>query len=152
TDTARVRGFLVVGVTAIALGWVWSLVLPLSKPLWTSSYVCVVSGLAMLAFAFTYVVVDIGALRSWAQPFLWLGVNPLAVYFLSEVVGNLLDDSWISRGSRVAPKEWLFWRVLDPALRPRPAEWASLVFGLAFVAVWIAVAGMLYQRRIRIQV
>jgi predicted acyltransferase len=153
SDRARLQGFVVSGLGAVALGWMWSRVLPLSKPLWTGSYVCAVTGLAMLALAFLYFIVDMCGVRSWARPFLWLGVNPLAIYFLSEVVGNLLEDAWTLRGgARFAPKEWVFWRMLEPALRPWPAEWASFAFGIGFVAVWVAVAGMLYQRRIRIQV
>jgi predicted acyltransferase len=153
SDRARVVRLVLFGLPMTALGWMWSHVLPVSKPLWTGSYVCGVTGLAMFMLALMYFIVDMRGLRSWARPFLWLGVNPLAIYFLSEVVGNLLDDAWTLRsGARFAPKEWLFWRVLEPAFRSRPAEWASFAFAVGFVAVWVAVAGVLYQRRIRIQV
>jgi predicted acyltransferase len=121
--------------------------------LWTGSYVLVVTGLAMLVFAATYAVIDVLRVRGWARPFLWLGVNPLAIYFLSEIVGHLLEDPWLRHRSRwTTPKSWLVWGQLEPALHPLRAEWASLIFAVAFVAVWIAVAGTLYQRRIRIQV
>ena len=43
-------------------------------------------------------------------------------------------------------------RVLEPAFRPLATEWPSLAFAVAYVAFWIAVAGVLYRRRIRIQV
>ena len=55
-----------------AAGLAWSRVLPLSKPLWTGSFVFVVSGLAMLFFAVIYALVDVGRLRWWSRPFLWL--------------------------------------------------------------------------------
>jgi hypothetical protein len=33
-----------------------------------------------------------------------------------------------------------------------PAERASFAFGMAYVALWVMVAGVLYGRRIRVQV
>ncbi len=152
-DSGRLGLLAIGGTGAFALGLLWSRVLPLSKPLWTGSYVLVVTGLAILALAVAYLVIDVCGLRLWARPFLWLGVNPLAMYFLSEVVGHLLEQSWIrDAGTTTTPKAWLFWRILEPALDPRPPEWASFTFGAAFVGLWMAVAGALYQRRIRIQV
>jgi predicted acyltransferase len=152
-DAERLRKLAIVGALVLAAGLAWSRVLPLSKPLWTGSFVFVVSGLAMLVFAAIYAIVDVGRLSSWSRPFLWLGVNPLAIYVLSEIVGHALDGVWVRQaGGRTSPKAWLFWRVLQPAMRPAATEWASLAFGLAFAALWMAVAGVLYQRRIRIQV
>src|SRR5262249_22966811 len=97
SDRARGVRLWLFGLPVTALGWMWSHVLPVSKPLWTGSYVCGVTGLAMFMLALMYFIVDMRGLRSWARPFLWLGVNPLAIYFLSEVVGNLLDDAWTLR-------------------------------------------------------
>src|SRR5262249_9695300 len=134
TDAERLRKLAVVGVGALVVGLLWSRVLPLSKPLWTGSYVSVVTGLAVLAFAVTYVVVDVLRLGSGARPFLWLGVNPLAIYFLSEVVGPLLENAAIHHaGSRTTPKAWLFWVVLEPAFRPWRPEWPSFVFAVVIV-------------------
>jgi predicted acyltransferase len=137
----RLRRLTTAGALAVIGAVAWSAVLPISKPLWTGSFALLTSGLGMLVLALTYFVVDIRGCRQWSVPFLWLGVNPLAMYFLSEVVGHL----------QTAPKASIYWRVLQPSM-PRAPEVASLAFGLAFVALWIVVAGMLYQRRVRIQV
>jgi predicted acyltransferase len=143
----------IAGAATFLAGELWSRVLPVSKPLWTGSYVLVMTGLAMMAFASTYAIVDRWQLRSWARPFVRLGVNPLAIYFFSDVVGHLLQNVEIHHGGeRTTPIAWLFWGVLEPAFRPLMLEWPSLAFAVAYVAVWTAVAGVLYQRRIRIQV
>lgn len=153
TDAARVRTLVIAGSATFVVGLIWSRVLPISKPLWTGSFVLVVCGLAMLAFGITYLVVDMYRLRTWVSPFLWMGVNPLAMYFLSEAVGHLLEGAWVHQGNgRTTPKAWLFWGVLEPALHPHSLERLSLAFGVAFVSLWIAVAGVFYYRRIRIQV
>jgi len=153
TNGARLRKLGILAFGMFVVGLLWSRLLPLSKPLWTGSYVAVVTGLAVLAFSVIYVVVDVLQLRSWARPFLWLGVNPLAIYFLSEVVGHLLDNVTIHvDGGRTTLKAWLFWIALEPAfLRWRP-EWASFAFAVVFAGIWIAAAGLLYRHRIRIQV
>lgn len=152
-DRVRIRVLLIVGGATLAAGLGWSRVLPLSKPLWTGSYVLVVTGLAMLTMAGMYAVIDVAGWRSWARPFVWLGVNPLAIYFLSDVTGHLLEEPWVHLSAgRTTPKGWIVWEGLEPALRPLRTEWASLVFAVAFTLFWIAVAGMLYRRRIRIQV
>ena len=152
TEEARVAKLAIVGAFMFAAGELWSSVFLVSKPLWTGSYVLVVTGLAALLFACTYVIVDRWQLRSWARPFLWLGVNPLALYVLSDVVGHLLQNiSWRSGTGRVTPMAWLFWSVLEPAFRPLKPEWPSVVFAVAYLAVWIAAAAVLYHRRIRIQ-
>jgi len=150
---ARLRTLIIGGVAAFVVGVVWSNVLPLSKPLWTGSYVLVVTGLGMLALALIYFLVDVRGLRAWSRPFLWLGVNPIAIYICSEVVGHLLERPLLPQGSgRTTPKAWLFWRYIEPALHRWPTERASFAFGMAYVALWVMVAGVLYSRRIRIQV
>jgi predicted acyltransferase len=152
-DRARVRGLAVAGGVVLAAGVLWSGVLPLSKPLWTGSYVFVVCGMAMLALALTSLVVDRWRLRAWARPFLWLGVNPLAMYILSELAGHLIEKPWVREGQDVTTaKAWLFWRFLQPAIPGWPTEWLSFGFAVAYVALWMAVAGVLYKRRVRIQV
>ena len=75
-DRARFRALIIFGAAAFVAGLAWSFALPLSKPLWTGSYVLVVTGLGMLALALIYLVVDVCGLRAWARPLLWLGVEP----------------------------------------------------------------------------
>jgi predicted acyltransferase len=152
-DRARVRGLVIAGSSLFLAGALWSSVLPLSKPLWTGSYVLLVTGMAMVLLAAIYFAVDVRGLRAWAKPFLWLGVNPLTIYVLSELAGHLIEKPWIHPGGeRTTPKAWLFWRFLAPAASRWPTEWVSLAFGFAYVALWVAVAGVFYHRRIRIQV
>ncbi len=152
-DRARFRALIIFGAAAFVAGLAWSFALPLSKPLWTGSYVLVVTGLGMLALALIYLVVDVCGLRTWARPLLWLGVNPLAIYVSSEVIGHLLERVfWLPGSGRNTPKAWLFWRYVEPAFHRWPTVWASFAFGMAYVALWVMVAGVLYSRRIRIQV
>ena len=148
-NSVVVRALAIPGGAAVAIGLAWSRVLPISKPLWTGSFVLVTAGIAALALALIYFVVDVRGRRRWCRPLVWLGVSPLAVYIGSEVVRRLLDEPVIRLGpGRTTPKAWLFWEVLEPAFGSWP-EVASLGFALGVLAVWIAVAGVLYRSQRR---
>jgi len=150
---APLRTVFFAGAALLAAGLVWSRVWLVSKPLWTGSFVLIATGLALIAFGATHFAVDVRGARRWARPFLWLGVNPVAVYFASEIAGHALDHAWLHRGAAwTTPKAELFWGMLEPALNFRFARAVSLACAAAFAAVWIAVAGLLYQRDIRIHV
>jgi predicted acyltransferase len=147
---ASARAVGVFGATLLGAGYVCSWMLPLSKPLWTGSFALTATGLTAMVLAVTVAVVDARGVRGWARPFQWLGVNPIVIYVLSEIAGRLIDRVWIAGAAAMTPKAWLFWRVIEPAVEPWTDESASLIFGLGYVALWIAAAGLLYRFRIRI--
>ena len=143
-----VRALALSGGAAVVIGLAWSRVLPISKPLWTGSFVLVTAGIAALALAPIYFAVDVRGRRRWCRPLAWLGASPLTIYIGSEVVRRLLDASVVPQGSgRTTPKAWLFWEVLEPAFRPWPAELASLAFAMGVLGGWVAVAFFFYRRR-----
>ena len=87
------------------------------------------------------------------RPFVWLGANPLVIYFLSGLVGDLFEQPVLPAGAGGTMKTWVFWEVLEPRIGAAfSEEWASLAFALALVAVSLAVAGVMYRRNIRIQI
>lgn len=144
-DRARVIGLTAGGAALTAAGWLWSFALPINKPLWTGSYTLVTGGLALIGLAICYAVIDVADVRAWAQPFVWLGINPLAIYFLAELVSHLFDSTTI--------KTTLYWTMLRPAVSPPLSEPStSLLFAVITVVVWTAVAGVMYRRGVRVQV
>ena len=98
-------------------------------------------------------VVDVRGARRWARPFLWLGVNPLAIYFCSELVGHLAERPllpWLFGGT--APKDWVYWHLFAPLGSHAGGPWPSLMYAIAFVACWIGAAAVLHRRGVRIRV
>jgi predicted acyltransferase len=87
TDTQKLRGLLIAGVAAAALGWLWHLQFPVIKKLWTSSFVLVAGGYSLLLLGAFYYVVDLRRWRGWCQPFIWIGMNPITLYISSNVIG-----------------------------------------------------------------
>ena len=75
------------GLAAVLLGSVWGVQFPVIKKLWTSSYVLIAGGWSALLLATFYWVIDVKGWTGWAQPFVWIGLNPITIYLL----GNLID-------------------------------------------------------------
>lgn len=143
---AQLKGLAAGGAVAVAGGLVWSLAWPMNKPLWTGSYALVTAGLAALTLAACLYLIDMRGIRGWGRPFLWMGVNPLAIYFCSELVGHVLDRPWQPFGG-TSPKDWLHWHVFSPLTGADHGDWASLLFAVAFVACWIGVSAVLSRQK-----
>ncbi len=74
------------GLFILALGWLWGFQFPVVKKLWTSSYVLLTGGYSIALLGAFYLVLDVWGWRRWAIPLLWIGVNPLTIYLLRNVV------------------------------------------------------------------
>ena len=81
------------GVGGVALGWLWALQFPVIKKIWTSSFVLVAGGYSALLMALSYQVLDIWKYQQWAQPFVWIGMNPITIY----MAVNLIDFGSIAQ-------------------------------------------------------
>jgi predicted acyltransferase len=140
-----------VGGAAGLTGAVWGTVFPINKNLWTSSYAMLMAGLAAIALALGIWAVDFHGWRTWAAPFRWLGLNALAIFVASDLAAIVL--LWIKvagpdgkpRSLYAATYRTVFDRFTDPRL-------GSLLFALAFLSVFVAVAGVLYKKRIFIKI
>ncbi len=143
----RVAGELVAGgLAGIAVGWLWGLVFPINKNLWTSSYVVFTSGMAALTLGACYWAIDVKGWKAWATPSVVFGVNAIAAYFLSGIFARL--TTLIEVGG-VPLKTWTYETLL--------ASWAgplngSLAYAIAFVLLWLGLMWILYARRIYIKV
>lgn len=152
-DSRRVMAGVGLGAAVLVIaGTAWAIALPLNKPLWTASYSVGTAGAALLAFTLVYYATDVRGFTRWAQPFVWLGVNPLIIYFASELVAHALEYPFVhTAAGSVAPKTWLMWDGISASFHV-DGELASFLYAVAYVTLWTLVAGLLYQRRIRIQV
>ena len=152
-DPQRRFAGLIAGSLALLLaGFAWSHVIPFNKNLWTASYALLTSGIAAGGLAICYLLVDVMDWRRWARPFVWMGVNPLAIYFLSELMSHLRDHTIMVGGETWTPQSWLFWVVFEPLFGFDDPAAASLVVGLITVSSWVLIAWWLHKKQIRISV
>jgi predicted acyltransferase len=87
TPTRKTQILLGAGVASIVLGCLWGLQFPIIKKIWTSSYVLLVGGGSAILLGIFYWVIDVKGFKWWAQPFVWVGLNPITIY----LIGNLVD-------------------------------------------------------------
>jgi predicted acyltransferase len=142
-----VRGLIMGAAAGLTLGNLWNLWFPINKNLWTSSYVVFTGGFAMAVLAMCYWVVDVRDGKRWAQPFLWYGMNPLAIYFLA---------SWLGKASVMHSTNGVRWKtgVYNKVFEHLFANpyWNSLAFAMGYVLLFWIVAWALYRKRIFIRV
>ena len=140
------RALTVGGAAAIAAGAIWGLWFPINKALWTSSYVLVTGGMAVMLLAAAHWIIEGLAYRRWVRPFVVLGVNALAVYFLSSLVARLLILTQV-RGRPL--QAYLFDHLFAPWAAPVDA---SLAYALAYVLLWLGLTWWLDRAGIHIRV
>ena len=139
--TRRLAGLAAAGAALVALGYVWDLVLPINKALWTSSYVVLTGGYAALTLAALGWIADVRGHTRWALPLKIFGVNAILAYAGDEIVGSVFY--------RISLSDAFYQNVVQPRFEPRMA---SLVFALCMVAFWGAVLTVLYRRRIFLKI
>jgi predicted acyltransferase len=145
------RGLLVAGATGVALGLLWGGWLPLNKSLWTSSYTVFTAGAALVVLAACYWAIEIRRWRWWTPPFVVLGVNALAVFFLSTLLAKLLVYVHVTgTGARSrALQAVLFDGLFAPWASPANA---SLAWALANVLLWVLVMWPLFRKGVTLTV
>ncbi|MSU35024.1 MAG: DUF1624 domain-containing protein [Pedosphaera sp.] len=75
------------GSFAIIGGYLWAFEFPIIKKLWSPSFVLVAGGWSMLLLAAFWYLIEILGIRWWTAPFVWVGMNSIAVYFAAQLLG-----------------------------------------------------------------
>ena len=148
---ATVRGLALAGLAVAGIGLVWDRWLPINKSLWSSSYTLFTAGAALVVLGACYWLIEIKGSRWWARPFVILGVNALAVFFLSTLVSIILVRVHIAASDgRLRPLQSVLFDALFAPWAPVAA--ASLAWALANVLLWLLITWPLFRRGIRLTV
>lgn len=86
----KVRILVVAGILSVLTGFLWGLQFPVIKKLWTSSYVLVAGGFSAILLGLFYHLVDLKNHRGWCKPFVWIGMNSITIYMISNLI-NMED-------------------------------------------------------------
>lgn len=138
-----------VGVGLIAVGWLWNLVFPFNKPLWTSSFVLYACGWAIVLWIVAFTMIDLKGWKRWTGFFQVFGTNALFTYILSEL---LLMLNWMFPFT-IGDESFYLSTWLDKYLFSvltttplRAALWGVTMVLVCFLATW-----PLYRRKIFIK-
>ncbi len=148
----KVAGMMVVGAVLLSLSFVWDLVFPINKKIWTSSFVLYTSGVALLFLGVIYWWVDIKGRHWGTKPFIVYGMNALIVYALSGLIAKTIHAiKWTdAAGDTISVQGWLWATVFKPMFAS-PYN-ASLAYAITNVLFLLGIAWILYARRIFIKV
>jgi predicted acyltransferase len=150
----KVAWLFTAGCLLTVTGILWGSFFPINKALWTSSYVLLAGGLAMLGLALSYWLIDVkpGIVRKGALPFVAFGVNAITVFFLSGLIPRMMSLIHVSQadGTQVGLKEYLYQTFIAPPFAdPRNA---SLAGALTFVLIWFVILWVMYRKNVIIKV
>ena len=106
SDNKKVIYMLVAGVVLLAIGYLWSIVFPINKSLWSSSFVCVVAGYSLIAFAIFYYIIDVKGYLKWSFFFRIVGLNSITIYLAQRIVGfNQISKFFLGGVIELSSKE-----------------------------------------------
>jgi predicted acyltransferase len=135
-------GFLMLGEPALTGPF-----FPINKPLWTSSFVVLTTGLGCIALACCYLLVDVLGLKAWSLPFRVFGLNPLLAFMGAGMLNSAMRKLKLENGATL--HETIYKTVFLPLADPHVA---SLLYAVTYVLLWLGIMGVLYRRRIVVKI
>jgi predicted acyltransferase len=143
----KVVGMLSAGAAAILAGQLWNFWFPINKKLWTSSFVLLTAGCALIALATCYWICDVKLQRGWwTKPFVVFGTNAIAAYVLADIASSLLYSWRVQSGHKLLSLQDYLYRAIFGGASSKP--FGSLLYSLLFVALcWLPIYFM-YRKRI----
>jgi len=138
---AKARILIVGGIASVVVGFLWGLQFPVIKNIWTSSFVLVAGGFSSMLMGLFYYVVDVRNHQSWCQPFVWIGMNSITIYLLTNLV-NMEDVAKRLVGGPVAES-------MNHHLARGAGE---LLIAAVALGLCLAIVKFLYDRRIFLKI
>jgi heparan-alpha-glucosaminide N-acetyltransferase len=138
---AKVAWLTIAGGLGLIAGFTldWLGVCPIVKRIWTPSWVLFSGGWCFLLLAAFYAVIDVLGWRAWAFPLIVIGMNSIAAYVLSELIGEFLSKNLRTHLGRDA------FRVLGPDYEP------LLLGGAVLLVLWLILFWM-YRRKLFLRI
>lgn len=134
------------GIGMLVIGYLWSIVFPINKALWTSSFVLVTAGWANILLALIYYVSDVKGIQ-FGSIFRYAGANAITVYFLSSFISKIFGMIPVGDTSLHG---WLFQNIfVHDAIS---MKFSSLLYGLTVVSFYVLLAYVMYKKKIFIKV
>jgi len=147
------RKLAIYGIAGVVAGFLWGFLIPLNKPLWTSSYVFYAAGWALLVLALLIWIIDLKGYSKWTSFFLVFGMNPLFIFALSGLYAKSISrfiHVTEADGKVVNGNTWIYQHLFVPlSADPRIS---SLLFALAHIVLFWMIGWVLYKKKIFIKV
>ncbi|MBN8647407.1 MAG: DUF1624 domain-containing protein [Caulobacterales bacterium] len=140
-----IKSLFMFGALAILIGIIWGQFFPISKKLWTSSYVMLCNGLDILVLAL--IMVFYQKFKFGAKFFESFGKNPLVVYIFSIALLKIMMTIQVAKG-----KNLYSFLSADFANILIPGAFGSLIFSIFIMLICYIFAYWLDRKNIIIKV
>ncbi len=122
----------IAGFILLALSWLWNIVFPINKKIWTSSFVLQTVGWDLIILSIVSYISDVSGQAKLLEFFRIAGRNPLFLYLLSEVLVIMLGFIRIGGKS-------LFSIIYSNTFAALPCKLGSFLFAFTYMLVcWSA--------------
>jgi predicted acyltransferase len=153
------NGLFVAGAVLIFTGFVWDMVFPINKKIWTSSYTIYTTGLALVVLSVLIYLVEFKkATGAWSRFFDVFGKNALFIFAMSGILPRLLALIRIPNGLSaegkpkfLTPFAWFYENLCKPIF-PSDPRIGSLVYAILFIAMMWFFAWLMDKKKIYIKV
>jgi len=150
SKTKKAQNMAIAGVLLIIGGLLWNMIFPINKSLWTSSYVLYTTGLATTTLAILYYIIDIADYKKGFKPFLIWGVNPMIVFFASQIIPQALVMIQFknphSPEQNINLLDYLYSFGIAPFFSDPKA--ASFAGALVYVGIWTFILWIFYRNKL----
>jgi predicted acyltransferase len=104
----KAAGLILVGLVLLAVGYIWDLVFPINKNLWTSSFVLWTCGWSSLLLGAFYWFIDVrGWLRHFGAFFAVVGMNSVLIYMSGRFISfGYTSDALFGGIAKQLPTLW----------------------------------------------
>ena len=148
----------IAGTILVFSGFIWDMVFPINKKIWTSSYTIYTSGLATITIATMIFLIEYRNVRGWLTKFFDVfGKNALFVFALSSFLPRTLaliriPDHLNDKGKMVYinPWNWLYQKVLIHV--PGDPRIGSLLYAVCVITFMWAICYWMDRKRIYVKV
>ncbi len=140
---------ILLGAASAGLGYLWNMVFPINKPLWTSSYVLYTAGIAIGVLAVIYLIADVLKFQVLGIFFMIFGINAMFSYFIAGIwIRTLLFIQVHSGSQKINLYQWFYEKVCVPVAGNLNG---SLLFAIVQMLIIWAIALVLYRRKVFIR-
>lgn len=144
----KVSWLFVYGTLAVIAGLVWDMFFPINKALWTSSFVLYTGGLAIIALALSYWLIDVQGHKKYSWIFVVFGMNAITAYVFGDLLQGLIDLNFLKLGGNGTTAAFYHY-CIAPYFQPYNA---SLVRAIIYLFLtWLPMV-WLYKKKIYIKV
>ena len=143
----RVNRLFIIGAVLMFAGFLLEYAIPFNKKIWTPTFALVTCGLASTLLALLIWIIDIKGYKKWCRFFEAFGINPLFLYVLGGVVGNILG---LIKFGGDSVKGYVYGDFLVPVLGDETL--ASCIYAIMFIALCWSIGYILYKKKIYIKI